>query len=116
MLAPFYDIASSEIYGETRPRPTVIGEDVPDAPLLIDFRHTIELCEMEFQPAIIEAVSLMGPLCQALGAIAERAQEEGWYRRSIDEAIGIATSRALTFATEELVHLRPPGAPPPPWM
>lgn len=116
MLAPFYDIASTEIYGETRPRPVVTGEDVPDAPLLIDFRHTIELCGMEFQPAIVEAVSLMGPLCQALGAVAERAQEEGWYRRSIDEAIGIATSRALTFASEELVHLRPPGAPPPPWM
>jgi serine/threonine-protein kinase HipA len=116
MLAPFYDIASSEIYGETRPRPIVIGEDVPDAPLLIDFRHTIELCEVEFQPAIIEAVSLMGPLCQALGATAERAQEEGWYRRSIDDTIGIATSRALTFATEELIHLKPPGAPPPPWM
>jgi serine/threonine-protein kinase HipA len=116
MLAPFYDIASTEIYGETRPRTVAIGEDVPDAPLLIDFRHTIELCEVEFQPAIIEAVSLMGPLCKTLGAIAERAQEEGWYRRSIDEAIGIATSRALTFAAEELVHLRPPGAPPPPWM
>jgi len=115
MLAPLYDIGSAEIYGETRPRPIVIGENVPDAPLLIDFRHTIELCEMEFQPAIIEAVSMMGPLCEALGAIAERAQEEGWYRRSIDEVIGIATSRALTFATDELVHLRPPGAPPPPW-
>jgi serine/threonine-protein kinase HipA len=116
MLAPLYDIGSTEIYGETRPRPIVIGENVPDAPLLIDFRHTIELCEVEFQPAIIEAVSMMGPLCEALGATAERAQEEGWYRRSIDEAIGIATSRAVTFATEELVHLRPPGAPPPPWM
>jgi len=116
MLAPFYDIASTEIYGETRPRPTVIGENVPDAPLLIDFRHTIELCDAEFQPAIIEAVSLMGPLCQALGSIAERAQEEGWYRSSIDETIEIATARSLTFAAEELIHLRPPGGQLPPWM
>jgi serine/threonine-protein kinase HipA len=116
MLAPFYDISSGEIYGETRPRPIVIGEDVPDAPLLIDLRHTIELCEVEAQPAIIAAISLMAPLCTALGSIAERAQEDGWYRSSIDETIQIATARALAFTTEELIHLRPPGAPPPPGM
>ncbi len=108
MLAPFYDIASTEIYGETRPRPRVIGEDVPPAPLLIDIRHTIERCGLEFQSSLIEAVSLMGPLCGSLGAIAERAQEEGWYRRAIDEAIEVATSYALGFR-DEAVYLRPPG-------
>lgn len=107
MLAPFYDIASTEIYGETRPRPIVIGEDVPDAPLLIDLRHTIELCGAELEAAILEAIALMGGLSMALGRIAERAQEEGWYRRSIDEAIGIATSRALAFR-DEVTYLRPP--------
>jgi serine/threonine-protein kinase HipA len=116
MLAPFYDISSTEIYGETRPQPIAIGEDVPDAPLLIDLRHTIEHCDVDPQPAIIAAVSLMGPLCTALGALAERAQEEGWYRRSIDETIEIATARSLTFATDELIHLRPPGGEIPPWM
>jgi serine/threonine-protein kinase HipA len=112
MLAPFYDIASTEIYGETRPRPIVTGEGVPDAPLLIDLRHTIELCGAELEPAILEAIALMGGLSLALGRIAERAQEEGWYRRSIDEAIEIATSRALAFR-DEVGYLRPPGAPPP---
>jgi serine/threonine-protein kinase HipA len=109
MLAPFYDIASSEIYGETRPRPIVIGPDVPPAPLLIDIRYAIELCGLEFQPALIDSVKLMGPLCIALGALAERAQEEGWYRRAIDEAIQVTTARALGFR-EESVYLRPPGA------
>jgi len=108
MLAPFYDIASTEIYGETRPRPAVIGEDVPPAPLLIDIRHTVELCGLEFQPCLIEAVSLMGPLCVSLGAIAERAQEEGWYRRAIDEGLQVATARALGFR-DESVYLRPRG-------
>jgi serine/threonine-protein kinase HipA len=108
MLAPFYDIASSEIYGETRPRPTVIGPDVPPAPLLIDIRHTIELCGLEFQPALIDSVKLMGPLCVALGTFAERAQGEGWYRRAIDEAVQVATARTLGFR-EESVYLRPPG-------
>lgn len=112
MLAPFYGIASTEVYGESRPRPIVIGPDVPPAPLLIDIRHTIELCGQEFQPALIESVKLMGPLCIALDAIAKRAQEEDWYRRAIDEAIGIATARAIGFR-EESVYLRPPGAPPP---
>lgn len=111
MLAPFYDIASTEIYGETRPRPVVIGEDVPPAPLLIDIRHTIELCGLEFQSSLIEAVSLMGPLCVALGGLAKRAQEEGWHRRAIDEAIETATSRALGFR-DESVYLRPRGGEP----
>jgi serine/threonine-protein kinase HipA len=113
MLAPFSGTVSTEVYGESRPRPIVIGPDVPPAPLLIDIRHTSELCEKQFQPALIEAVKLMGPLCVALGAQAERAQEEGWYERAIDEAIGIATSRGIGFK-EEVAYLRPPGEAPPP--
>jgi serine/threonine-protein kinase HipA len=109
MLAPLYDIASTEIYGETRPRPIVIGDDVPPAPLLIDLRHTIELCELEFQPAIIESVKLMGAVCMALGAVAEEAWEEGWSRPAIDEAVQTATARALAFR-EESEYLWPPGA------
>jgi serine/threonine-protein kinase HipA len=111
MLAPFYDIASTEIYGESRPRPIVIGDDVPPAPLLIDLRHTIELCEVEFQPAIIESVQLMGALCMALGSIAADAQQEGWWRPAIDEALQIVTARALGFR-EESEYLRPPGGEP----
>ncbi|HEU4906317.1 MAG TPA: HipA domain-containing protein [Solirubrobacterales bacterium] len=111
MLAPLYDIASTEIYGEQRPRPTVVGIDVPPAPLLIHLRHTIELCDAEFQPALIEAVRLMGPLVSALGSVAEDAWEEGWHRRQIDDAIQIATSRCLGFR-EESEYLRPPGAEP----
>lgn len=109
MLAPFYGIASTEVYGETRRRPIVIGEDIPPAPLLIDIRHTIELCELEFQPALIESVKLMGPVCMALDAVAQDAQEEGWYEPTIDDAIEITTGRALGFR-EEAVYLRPPDA------
>ncbi len=111
MLAPFYDIASTEVYGESRPRPTVVGDALPPAPLLIDLRHTIELCELEFQPSIIESVKLMGALCIALGSVAGDAWDEGWSRPSIDEAVQIATARALGFR-EESAHLRPPGGEP----
>lgn len=111
MLAPLYDVASTEIYGDQRPRPTVVGTDVPPAPLLIHLRHTIELCGAEFQPAMIEAVELMGPLCTALGGVARDAWEEGWHRRQIDDAIQVATARCLGFR-EEAEYLRPPGAEP----
>lgn len=111
MLAPLYDVVSTEIYGDQRPRPTVVGADVPPAPLLIHLRHTIELCGAEFQPAMIEAVELMGPLCTALGGVARDAWEEGWHRRQIDDAIQVATSRCLGFR-EEAEYLRPPGAEP----
>jgi serine/threonine-protein kinase HipA len=109
MLAPFYDIASTEIYGETRPRPLIIGDDVPPAPLLLDLRHTIELCGLEFQPSLIESVKLMGPLCVALGSVAQDAGEEGWSRPAIEEAVQIATARALGFRAESQ-YLRPPGS------
>jgi serine/threonine-protein kinase HipA len=109
MLAPFYDIAATEIYGEVRPRPIVIGDDVPPAPLLIDLRYTIELCELEFQPSIIESVKLMGAVCMALGAVAADAWEEGWSAPAVDEATEIAAGRALRFR-EEAEYLRPPGA------
>jgi serine/threonine-protein kinase HipA len=108
MLAPFYGIASTEIYGEVRPRPIVTGTDVPPAPLLIDLRHTIELCQLELQPSIIESVKLMGGVLMALKAVAEEAWCEGWSRPQIDEAIQIATERVLGFR-EEAAYLRPPG-------
>jgi len=108
MLAPFYGIASTEVYGETRNRPIVIGEDVPPAPLLIDMRHTIELCELEFQPALIELVKLMGPVCAALGSVAEEAMEAGWHRRVIEEVIQTVIGRVRDFR-EEAEYLRPPG-------
>jgi serine/threonine-protein kinase HipA len=111
MLAPFYGIASTEIYGEVRPRPVVIGTDVPPAPLLIDLRHAIELCELEFEPSIIESVKLMGSVCMALGAVAEDAWQNGWTRREIDETVQLATGRALGFR-EESTYLRPPGSEP----
>jgi serine/threonine-protein kinase HipA len=107
MLAPFYGTASTEVYGETRNRPIVTG-DAPPAPFLIDIRHAIDLCELEFQPALIESVMLMGPICAALNSVAEDAHEEGWTEPAIEEAIQIAMARALGFR-EEAEYLRPPG-------
>jgi serine/threonine-protein kinase HipA len=106
MLAPFYDIASTEVYGEVRPRPLVTGEDIPPAPLLIDIRHTIELCELEFQTGLMEAIRLMGLVCAALNAVAEDAWDEGWTKPAVEEAIQIAMGRAMGFRHES-VYLRP---------
>lgn len=109
MLAPFYDIASTEVYGEIRPRPIVTGEEVPPAPLLIDIRHAIELCGFEFQPALIGAIGLIGSVCSALNAVATDAWEEGWTEPAIEEAVQIAMSRAMEFR-HEAVYLRPRDA------
>jgi len=106
MLAPFYDISSAEVYGEVRPRPVVTGVDVPPAPLLIDIRHTTELCGLEFQPGLMEAVRLMAPVCAALNGVAEDAWEEGWTRPAVEETIQIALKRAMGFR-DESVYLRP---------
>lgn len=104
--APFYGNVSTEVYGEIRPRPIVVGEDVPPAPLLIDTRYAIELCGLEFQPTLIDSVSLMAPICGALNAAAELAQEEGWHRHAIEEVLQLALHRVEHFR-EESLYLRP---------
>lgn len=106
MLAPFFDIVTDELYGAIRQRPVVIGIDVPPAPFLIDLAHTIEQCGFEFQPSLIAAVPMMTDLCAIVGRLARQAQEQGWYRRSIDEGLLLATERMTAFG-RELEYLRP---------
>lgn len=114
-LAPFYDLAASEIYGETRRRSPDAGGS-PSAPVLNDLADAIHACELAYQPTIIAAIELMAKLTTALGAAAERAQEEDWYRRAIDEALQALIQRTQRFVLREAKHLAPPGAEIPPWM
>lgn len=104
--APFFDIAAYELYGALRRRPIVIGPDVPPAPFLIDLGHTFAQCGFEFQPALIEAIPMMAELCGAVGDLARRAQEQGWYRRAIDDGLQLATGRMLALRGE-IEYLRP---------
>ncbi len=104
LLAPFHGIVSTEVYGEVRPRPVVVG--APPAPLLVDLRYTIEFCGLELQPALIDSVKLMGLICGALNAAAELAQEEGWRREAIEDALQLAMGRIASFQRESL-YLRP---------
>ncbi len=106
LLAPFHGIVSTEVYGEVRPRPVVVG--APPAPLLVDLRYTIEFCGLELQPALIDAVKLMGLICGALNTAAELAQEEGWHREAIEDALQLAMGRIESFRHESL-YLRPRG-------
>ncbi len=110
MLAPFYGIASTEIYGEVRPRPVVVGADIPPAPFLVDLVTTVDQFDFERQRSVIEAVRIMGELCSPLSAAAERAQEEGWYRRAIDDALQLVLRRMTAFFEEEADYMRPPGS------
>ena len=106
--APFHGIVSTEVYGEIRPRPIVVGDDVPPAPLLIDTRYAIELCGLEFQPTLIDSVKLMAPTCEALNSAAELAHEEGWHRQAIEDALQLTLHRIEHFG-EESFYLRPRG-------
>jgi len=106
LLAPFYGVVSTEVYGEIRPRPIIVGADVPPAPLLIDTRYAIERCGLEFQPALIDSVKLMAPLCDMLSGAADLAQEEGWHRLAIEEALQLGLRRIEHFQRES-VYLRP---------
>jgi serine/threonine-protein kinase HipA len=109
IMAPFFGIAATEIYGAERRRPPVIG--APPAPFLVDIRRTAWECEFDFQPALMEAVTTMARTCSSLNAVLERAREEGWYARVADEALQCAIDRSKGFK-EEMEYLRPPGAEP----
>ena len=115
-LAPFFDLVATELYGEERVRPRVIGEDVPPAPLLIDVVHAIQQCGFEEQPWIVDSPRLMTALAQGLGEAAERAQDEDWYRRAIDEALEHMLERLDAYVRRELKYVAPRGADLPPWM
>jgi serine/threonine-protein kinase HipA len=115
-LAPFFDLVGTELYGEERVRPRVIGEDVPPAPLLIDIVHAIQLCGFEEQPWIVDSPKLMMFLAEGLGRAAERAQEEDWYHQAIDEALRLMLERMATYLRRELKYVAPRGADLPPWM
>jgi serine/threonine-protein kinase HipA len=108
MLAPFFDVVTDELYGAVRRRPVVIGIDVPPAPFLIDIAHAIEQCGFEFQPSLIEAIPMMAALCGAVGQIADRAQEQDWYRCEIDDGLQLATGRMIALR-KEIEYLRPSG-------
>jgi serine/threonine-protein kinase HipA len=106
MLAPLYDIAATEVYGETLPRPPMDG--APPAPFLVDLARTISECEFEFQPRLIEAVETMNRICIALGDTVGLAYEEDWYAPAMDEALQNVTARVIEFRGE-MEYLRPPG-------
>ncbi len=106
ILAPFFGIAATEIYGAQRRRPPVIG--APPAPFLVDIRRTAWECDCEFQPLLMEAVATMGRACSSLNAVIDRAREEGWYSRVADEALQCALERSIGFK-DEMEYLRPPG-------
>lgn len=106
ILAPFFGIAATEIYGAERRRPPVFG--APPAPFLVDIRRTAWECDFEFQPSLMEAVATMGRACSSLNTVIDRAREEGWYSRVAEEALQCAINRSIGFK-DEMEYLRPPG-------
>jgi serine/threonine-protein kinase HipA len=106
IMAPFFGIAATEIYGAERRRPPVLG--APPAPFLVDIRRTAWECDFEFQPALMEAIKTMARACASLNDVLDRAREEGWYSRVADEALQCAIDRSIGFK-DEMVYLRPPG-------
>lgn len=107
MLAPFFGIAATEIYGAKRRRAPVIG--APPAPLLVDIYRTAIECGLDFQAALMEAIKTMAATCSGLNGALELAQEEGWYSRVVDEALQLGFERCAGFK-DEIVYLEPPGA------
>jgi hypothetical protein len=108
LLAPIYDIASTEPYGDRPPRRRLADAELPPAPLLVDFVAIADECGFAFQPALIAAAGTMTRFTVALGRVVERAHAEGWYEPVVDEALHRVAERVLGFR-EEIEYLRPRG-------
>jgi serine/threonine-protein kinase HipA len=109
ILAPFFGIAATEIYGAQRRRPPVLGAS--PAPFLVDIGRTAWECDFDFQPALKEAIETMAGTCSSLNGVLDRAREEGWYTRVAEEALQCAIDRSVGFK-DEMEYLRPPGGEP----
>jgi serine/threonine-protein kinase HipA len=109
ILAPFFGIAATEIYGAERRRPPVLG--APPAPFLVDIGRTAWECDFDFQSSLIEAIRTMAETCSSLNGVLDRAQGEGWYAAAGEDALQRAFARSHSLK-EEMEYLRPPGAEP----
>jgi serine/threonine-protein kinase HipA len=109
ILAPFFGIAATEIYGAQRRRPPALG--APPAPFLVDIGRTAWECDFDFQSSLIEAIRTMADTCASLNGVLDRAQAEGWYAAVGEDALQCAFARSLSLK-EEMEYLRPPGAEP----
>jgi len=106
ILAPFFGIIATEIYGAERRRAPVIG--APPAPLLVDIYRVAVECGLELQPALMEAIRTMTATCSGLNDALNVAREEGWYSPVVEEALKLGIERGVGFK-DEMVYLRPPG-------
>ncbi|HWM63064.1 MAG TPA: HipA domain-containing protein [Solirubrobacterales bacterium] len=100
LLAPFYDIASTAVYGDPVHRGMVIAEDYAEMAYLLELASICEEAEIDFEHCRRIAANVSARIGAALETVAERAREEGWYAPVIDGIVELASDRALGLGYE----------------
>lgn len=110
ILAPFYDIASTAIYEPARAADNLV-DLVSESSCLAGMARIAIPCDMEFLPTAALAFETMTRFAEALGGVAERAQEEGWHAAVIEQIL-LRVFDQVGNLREEMNNLRPPGTEP----
>jgi serine/threonine-protein kinase HipA len=100
-LGPFYGVASTDVYDSDEHTARTLPEWLEHTSGYIGLMRVGIECGRDPQTAIFTAMRTAGLLCRTLGATAEQALEEGWYRPVIDEIVSVLTKR-MTQLFEDL--------------
>lgn len=106
LLAPFHDIAAGAAYDEVA-TPENLDEFIRQNSCVVGLTPIAIECGYEPQPAFELSAVVKMKLCQAFGAVAERARDEGWYEPIIDQLLTRVVDRFKAFRAE-LKMLEPP--------
>ncbi len=94
-LAPFYGIASTDVYYSDKNTTRTLPEWVEHTSGYMGLMRIGIECRYEPQPALTIAMRTARSLGESLKEVTERAVEQGWYRAVIDEIALVAANRTV---------------------
>jgi len=95
LQAPFYDIASTAVYGDPLHVGLTITKEHFETPRLADLARIAEECDFEFEVCRNVVGNMAMRLSEALPVVVEQARQEDWHAPVVDEITELTTERAL---------------------
>lgn len=99
-LAPFYDLASTVVYGLPIHVGLVISEDYDQSVYLLEMGWASEECDFDFHDTRKLAATVARRVQGALEIVADRARGQGWHAPVIDDIVALASERATGLGFE----------------
>lgn len=108
-LGPFDGVVSTAVYDSDEPTARTIVETAGHGDAYAGLMRVGVECGREPLPGILTALEVSGLLTRALGAFAERAKREGWYRSVIDQILTVVARRSMQLSEDLNQVVNGPG-------